>query len=158
MLFLFQHSCCSILLYFWNFEYHVRMLENLLKLLILIIQLTAFTAFETCRNRNSVCYNSVHFFLQSLVISFYKYSLVYWAVLVTRSMKINFLVMKLITKMLHEKPVEVKWRINGRLSYLQGIFCNLISKGSVGIFLYSLFLTFNDIIIDCSPHLANKPI
>ena len=57
--------CCSILLYFLNVEYHVKTLKNKLALqffycsqiLILLTQLTAVTAFETCTKRNSACCN-----------------------------------------------------------------------------------------------------
>ena len=41
-------------------------------MLILLTQLNAFSAFETCRKLNSICCNYLHFPLQSLVMSLKK--------------------------------------------------------------------------------------
>ena len=70
LLVLFQLLYCSILRYFLDFEYHVRRLENLIKLSFRFkfFSLRAgacLTAFETCRKLDSVFCNYLHFSLMS---------------------------------------------------------------------------------------------
>ena len=61
-------------------------------------QLTAFTAFETCKKLNSLCCIYLDFLLQILVMSLKKKFPVYYAIIiVTQFIKIKFLMRKLIT-------------------------------------------------------------